>query len=420
MSNTTNLAAIQKVFYVEDKLHKQFNQKSVLYDKLWKKWQTDASGKSYTYAVLTKGLANAGSGMAEAGNFPASDSVGTANAIVPNTRIATPVELSGDIIRAATGANKGAFVSAVRLTVEQAMSSQMHSINRQLHGDGRDALAFWTTADDTSGTNVDDGQGNAFPIHLPKAGTVTCDLIDATNDTDLLGTAIVVTRGATAASNVAVTWSGTVTGSADQDYLVLTGTLGKQMMGIRGIVSASNPPLLAVGGLHGFPVASNPFWTAQVFGASGTNRDLTLALMQEPLTAIDTESDFSQSDVKFLLCNRIPFNRYIALCVADKRHPNTMTLDGGQTAVTFNDKPLILDPQCRENTIYYIVPESMAVLTSSGGSTWWTSPTGGDQWLPKNASSGTGYADAWLTYLIFYGGTACKVRSANAVLNDVA
>lgn len=415
MTTTTTLAAIQKVFYVEDRLHKQFNQKSVLYDKLWKKWETDSSGKNYTYAVVTRGLTNAGSGMAEGGAFPASASVGVATVVVPDTQLATPVELSGRVIKAAKGSDKGAFVSAARLTVEQAMRSTIHSINRQLHSDGTDALAFWTGADDTSGTNVDDGQGNAF-VHLPKSGTITVDIVDATDNATLLGEDIVITRGAAAATNVAVTWTGTVSGSADGDYAILANTLTYQMMGLRGVVSASDPPLLA-GGLHGIAVATNPYWVANVFSNSGTLRDLTLELMQRPLTTIAIESDYSQDDVAFLLCNGPIFDKYITLCVADKRHVNRMELDGGQTAVSFNNKPLILDPQCRQNTIYYIVPDSMSVLTSSGGVVWGEFEDS-NQWKMKPGSGV--YSDAYQAQLVFYGNLACRNRVANAVLTDLS
>ena len=422
MSTLSDLDAIQKVFYVEDRLHKQFNQRSYLYDKLWKKWETDASGKSYTYAVHTSGLANAGSGYAEGGDFPAAATVGVANVVVPGTRLATTVELTGDIVRAARGPGRGAFVSSARLTVEQAMRSFIHSINRQLHSDGRDALAFWTAADNTSGTNVDDGQGNAF-VHLPRAGTVTCDLIDATDNSTVLGNGIVVTRGANDDPNgvVAVTWTGSVAGSADADYLVLDGTLTNQLMGIRGIIDDANPPLLA-GGLHGLTVAAAPYWVAQVFenpAGAGTLRDLTLELMQKPLTTIQVETEFGEEDVKFLLCNGPVFDKYISLCIAQKLQFNRMELDGGQSSVTFNNKPLVLDPQCRRNTIYYIVPDSMAVLTSSGGIIWAPVVGDGDQWVRKNAASGAGYADAYQAQLVMYGGTAAKVRNANAALLDL-
>ena len=166
-------------------------------------------------------------------------------------------------------------------------------------------------------------------------------------------------------------------------------------------------------------MASNPYFVAQVFANNGTNRDLTLELMQKPLTTISVESDFSQDDVKFLLCNGPIFDKYIALCVANKVHFNKMTLDGGQTAVSFNDKPLVLDPQCRRNTIYYIVPESMSVLTSSGGVVWGEF-LDGSQWKMKTGGSTQSYADAYQSFLVFYGNLACKVRNANAVLNDIS
>jgi len=421
MSTLSDLTAIQKVFYVEDVLHKQFNQKSILYDRLWKKWETDVSGKNYTYAVQTSGLANAGAGYAEGGDFPAAATVNTANVVVPGTRLATTIELTGDVVRAARGANKGAFVSAVSLNVKQAMRSFMHSINRQLHSDGTDALGFWTTTDNTSGTNIDDGQGNAF-VHLPRAGTLTCDLIDTDNTTEN-GADIVVTRGANDDPNgvVAVTWTGSVTNSGDGDYLVLANTLGKQLMGIRGIISAANPPLLS-GGLHGLTVASNPYWVGQVFdnpAGAGTVRDLTFELMQKPITTIQVETEFSEEDIKFLLCNGPVFDKYISLCIQTKVHYNTMVLDGGQRAVTFNDKPLILDPQARRNAIYYIVPDAMSVLTSSGGIVWAPVLGDGDMWVRATAASGQGYADKYQAQLVLYAGTACKVRNAQAVLRDI-
>jgi len=55
-ATTTTLSAISKVFYVSDVINKQINMQSVLYDKLYKKWETDASGKSL---FLTDGIDNA-------------------------------------------------------------------------------------------------------------------------------------------------------------------------------------------------------------------------------------------------------------------------------------------------------------------------------------------------------------------------
>ena len=273
------------------------------------------------------------------------------------------------------------------------------------------SLAMWTAVDNTSGTVVDDGQGNAF-VHLDNTDQ-TLDLIDAGDNSTVHGTALVVTKGAINANDVSITWTGTVTNSDDSDYLIMSGTLGKQLMGIRGIISASNPPLLS-GGLHGLTVTAAPYWVAQTFGTSGPGiTDLTLKLMQQPLTAITVNTAFTAADVKFLLGNGPIVDAYQAILVAEKRFVNEMELDGGQTALTYNNKPIIIDPQCRRNTIYYINPKTMDLLTSSNGLQW-ADFLDGEQFKLKAGSSG--YSDAYNAYLVFYGDLACKVRNGNAVL----
>jgi hypothetical protein len=416
-ATTTTLSAILKTFYVSDQLNDQLNNQSVLYDKLFRKGAAtmDATGKNYTYAIRESRNRTAGKGISEGGNFGTPDNQGTRNITVPDTQLVTGIELSGRVIKAATGANKGSFMSAFTLEVESGRDDTVRAINRQLHSDGMDALAYWTAADDTSGATVDDGQGNAF-VHL-ESGTTTVDIIDASDNAAVLGNDIPLVLGAEAAANYAVTWaSGTVSGTADGDFVILADTLGKSLMGIRGVISASDP-LLPSGGLHGLAVATYPYWKAQSFGNSGTNRDLTLELMQRPLSSINTRSGMSEADVTFLMSNSQVKDKYISLLLADQRHVNTTNLKGGQTAVDFNGKPIIVDPQCRRNTLYYIAPKTMDLLSSSNGLVW-ADFEDGLQFKMKTGSSG--YADAYQAFLVFYGALACKNRGGNAVLLDLA
>jgi hypothetical protein len=214
-----------------------------------------------------------------------------------------------------------------------------------------------------------------------------------------------------------VTWVGTVSGSADGDYLVLNDTLGLQLMGIRGVIDTANPPLL-VAGLQGISTtAGNAYWKAQVFANSGTLRALSLPLMQRPLSKIARNSDFDESDVQFLMSNTGVRDKYIDLVLADKRSVNTMTLDGGQESVEFNGKPIIIDPQCRENVLYYINPKTMNVLTSSDGIVWADFEDG--QMFQKKPGSGT-YYDAYQAFLVMYGELACSARNGNGLLADIA
>lgn len=414
MADTTTLDAIVKRFYMNEKVINQVHAKSVLYDKLAKPAQTDVLGKEYTYAVRKGKNRYAGRGIAESGDYGTAGSQATANVVVPNAEIVTPIELSGRVVNAATGANKGAFVSAFRMETEWGMTDTVQALNRQLQSDGTDALAYCVGADDTSPALVDDGLGHGFPVHL-EDGTTLLDVVDATDNATLLGTAIPFVKGVETATDVSLSWaSGTVSGTAAGDYLVMTGTLGKQMMGIAGVISDANPPLLS-GGLHGRPVASNSDWKAQVFSASA-NRPLTLALLQQPLTQIGLRSSATEADIEFLMCNGFVKDKLIELLIADQRHVNVTRLKGGQTSVDFNGKPVIVDAQCRRNRVYYINPESMDFLTASGGIGW--ADFEGSKWVKKIGSSG--YASAYQAFIRIEGNLACKQRNANAVLTHIS
>lgn len=412
---TTTLADALKVFYISGK-NEQLNKKSVLYKQFAKKAQLDVEGKSYTYHLHVGRNKNAGLGMAEGGGFGAGGNQSHKAITVPTRYLSSAIEITGPAVRAAKS-NLGAFVNAVTDEVDGVMDDSIRSLNRQLNGDGTGALAYWTAADDTvASVNVDDSQGNAF-IHMDAGEAYVCDIIDASDYATILNTtaSVTLTVGAENATTWTVTGSGTVSGTADGDFAIFDGTLGQELLGLDAIISASDPNL-PTGGLQGLAVATYGYWKAQSFKNSGTLRDLSLALMQKPLTRIETNTAFSESDIKFLLCNGPVKDKYIDLLLADKRHVNTMELDGGQTSVAYNTKALIVDPQCKRNTIWYPNPNCIDLLTSSGGFAW-ADFEDGEQFKMKVGSSG--HSDAYMAYLVFYGQFATKARNGSAVLGDL-
>jgi hypothetical protein len=292
------------------------------------------------------------------------------------------------------------------------------AVNRQLLGNGIDALAYATGAVTTAAPTtitVDDNQGNAF-VHLPSAGAITLGLLNSGSNyaaCSTLGFSSVL--GAKNATTYSLAITGTVdVAGEDGDPFVLFGTTGYQMMGIDGIIAATDPVLPAGGGaltgLHGLAVGSYPWWKAQVFGNSGSKRDLTLALMQEPLSAIAINSDYSEKDVDFMLCNYPIRDKYVSLLVADKRFVNTMTLDGGFKAVDFNGTPLVPDPQCKRNSIFYPVMESLKLYRTSDF-----------DWMDKDGQtlSRVANTDAYEAVMFAYQNLGCTARNANARLDDI-
>jgi hypothetical protein len=194
--------------------------------------------------------------------------------------------------------------------------------------------------------------------------------------------------------------------------LVLYGSGGNQLMGIAGIIDDANPPTLGSGGLHGLPVATKGFWKANVVEGDtpGTNQALTLERMQKPLDLIAANSDYDENAIKFLLCSYGVRAKYVAELIKDKRHVNTMTLDGGFKAVDFNGIPLVPDRDCRKNRIYYIAPESLKIFRTQDFS-----------WMEKDGAvlSRVQNGDAYEATMTHYGNLGVIARNANGLLDDI-
>jgi hypothetical protein len=401
---------VLKVRYIGP-IREQLNGATVLMSRIMREDNaTNVSGKSFTVPLHTQRNAAAGIGRADGGTLPTAGQQGYQVAVIPNAYLYGRIKVTGPTIRAARD-NAGAFVTAVESEIKGVTRDFKKSVNRQLHSDGTDALAFWTSADDTTPEQVDDNRGNQF-IHLPLGQTITSDIIDATDNSTVLGSDIPL-LAVNNAGTLEVGWvSGTVSGTADGDYAVLADTLGNQMMGIAGIIDDGNPPLLS-GGLHGLAVASHPYWKAQIVegDTAGTNQALTLARMQKPLDLIAQNSDFGEEDVKFLLCSYGVRAKYYDLLVAEKRFVNTLKLDGGFSGLDFSNKPLIPDPQCRKNRIYYVVPESMRIYRTSDF-----------DWMEKDGSvlNRVANEDAYEATIFHYGNLGTHARNANGLLDDIS
>lgn len=398
-----NLSAADKAlktFYLPV-LQKLLNNSTVLLSMIERDSSSvSVGGKNFTVAIHKGRNLSAGVGTSDGGTFKAAGEQAYANAIVPNKYTYGHIQVTGPTMRA-TRDNAHAFVKAVESELQGVMTDFKRALNRQFHGDGTDALAYWTTADDISGTNVDDNQGNAF-THLPVGQAVTCDLIDATNNSTKLGDSIVVTLGAEGASSFAATWTGTVAGSADGDYLVLEDSLGFQKMGLQGIISTTNPTLLS-GGLHGLDVATETWWKSQVVGSETSKRDLSFADIQRVFSAIAKNSSYTENDIKALLCSYEVRDKYVELVTNERQWYNTLTLDGGFKAVDHNGVPLVPDNQCRRSTIYFIVPDALRIFQTSDL-----------EFMEEDGAilSRVSGSDAYLATLFHYGDLACLNRPA--------
>lgn len=367
---------------------------------------TPVEGGNFVIALHTGRNSAAAIARSEGGTLPTAGQQSYKRAIVPVKQLYSRIEVSGKAI-AATRSNKGAFLKALESEMKYVMIDTKRQLNRQLNGDGTGALAYWTGADNTSPATVDDSFGNGT-TYLPS-GATTLDLIDATDNSTALGTDIVVTRGTVGATTTSVSWTGTVTGSAAGDYLVYPGTIGKEMVGIRAVISDGDPAILGAGGLHGLPVASNPDWKAFVLGSDSAKQDLSFPLIQQLLSRIVSESAVDESDIKMFYCHPAMRDTYVKLCQDERVFYNVMKLDGGWEAVTYNGKPIVADVQARRNALFAITPSSLSLMQMApldfmdkDGSMFYRI-SGGDK-------------DAYGATAFVYQEVGCKARNQNGVL----
>jgi hypothetical protein len=251
------------------------------------------------------------------------------------------------------------------------MQDTKRAFNRQLHSDGTDPIGFYVSGASSTTNVVDDGLGNRFD-HFNK--TTTVDLIDVSASYVVLGTAgVTATRGALTTGGRTITMSAATSASAaDGDFWVKSGTFGKQMMGIAGIVSNADPnSTIYTTGLQGLTVAAEPDWAAQVIFADGgtselsssTGRvDISFEALTDLGTAISTGSDYDEQDINMYMSSPGIKNQYVRLCRNERVFFNNMKLDGGFSAVSYNGKPLVWDAQCKKNRLYALVTETMKLF----------------------------------------------------------
>lgn len=394
-------------------IREQLENSSVLWSEVRKETAIKVSGKNWTVPLHNRRNLSAGTGVVELGTLPTPSEQGYQVAVVPRAQQYGRGEISGPTFSAMKD-DAGAFIRALSSEVEGISRDMIKAFNREFHSDGTDALAFKTDATNTSPFNVTDGQGNQFIF--VRNGEVF-DVLDVSvfPTITLLNTAPLTVTSLTPAAPPAVTTAlaftgGAIAGSAAGDLIIKSGTAGQQFMGIRGIISNVDPPLLA-GGLEGIPAATNQFWQAQVNSNGGVLRPLSQLLMRRVMSAIAQNSDYKDRDVKFILTSYEMYDEYYNVVVTDKRQVNTLRLDGGFTGLDFCGIPVVPDPDCRKNVMYFIVPETLRIFEDA--------PL---DFMERDGSvlHRRENQDSYFFTMFMYGQLGVLARNANGLLSDLA
>lgn len=416
--NIAEAGSILKQVYLPP-LQELLNNATPLLKYIEKEIQEVPGGSDFIIPLHTGRNDSAGDGAAENGTLRAAGNQTYARTFTSPKYLYGRIRVSGPVI-AATKNNKGAFLKALESEMQGLTRDTKRAFNRMLHSDGRDALGFYVSGAGTATVVVNDGLGNRFD-HFNK--TTLVDLINGSNDT-VRQAAQTMTRGPLVATGrqLTDTTGNLAAGAVSGDYFVKSTTLGAQMMGIAGIVSDANPSsVLYPLGLQKLLIATETDWAAQVVYADGGAAELTTSASRVDIsfeslldleTAISVSSDRDASEIDLFMSSPGMKNQYIRLCRNERVMFNNMKLDGGFSAVTYNTKPWVWDPQSRRNRVYALIFDSLMIARLQELD--WID-RGGD--VLYRISGGD--VDAVGATLVAYQELAVKARNQNGVLLNV-
>lgn len=438
---------VLKRFYLPG-IQEQLNHDTILADMI-ETGEKDVSGKEFTIECHY-GRSGGTGARADAGSLPNPDYQKYKTCTVPMKYNYGRVAFSGPTIRA-TRDERGAYARVIDNEITGITRDLKKEINRQLWGCGYGVLARWrTTGSATSYTlqkryynNSAGGDGfgstfggkylkevgNAVPVVLTASTSVIVTAtVDTTNmavsavtDTEVYYDTITCTDpGVTeAAGTFYVRPANMVTYNASNN----TGGARLEMVGLRGVVTNTDLDTIALDddtntsptsdGLQGLTVASYTWWKSIVeshaSGRYGGDRQLEYTMMQKVFDKVESNVGMGFGP-DLILTTKAIRREYYEMCARDRRHVNTMALDGGWSALEFNGKPLVVDDDAIDGEIYFLTLSDLYIYRMSDY-----------EWMEEDGavlSRISGY-DAYEATLFRYAELGCGRRNCHGVLTDI-
>jgi len=355
--NLTNFDEALRIDYLPV-VRQQLNNNTILLKKTQKN-QRDVVGKQWQLTAHFKRNSGIGAGsetgLPTAGNQQYENPYG----VVKYNR--ARIQVSGPTIEASKN-DKGAIVRALDAEIKGATTDLEKDLNYQLMNDGT-AVRALINGDPSTGTTLTlDAPGTNY-----FSDGMLIDILDpATGDVTTSGTELTVS---TVDSSTEVTISAAANADvADNDWVVRSGAraLGGgslaanpsyEMMGLKGIIDDAT----YVTTLHNLSRSTYAWWKCSTHtndDNSGTNRDMTLTLIQASITAVEKNG----GKVSLILSDHDMRDAYAALVVADKRFINTLDLDGGFKALDYSGMPWVADVDMQPNTVFFMDMEHLYLM----------------------------------------------------------
>jgi len=324
------------------------------------------------------------------------------------------IELTGPVIEASRG-DRGAFASALRSEVEGMRRDLRDDLNRQLFGqlpvkasdnsalDLTGVLGVISATASSKTQTLDAGNGKAGTRYLKPGMKVSILAADGTH------------RGSTFiesvdSANFQVVLDAST--ACTQDDVVVRGdsassnSMNAELTGLANIVQAQT-----TGSFQAISTTDFPEWAASELANGGTDRPLSLELMQ---LAVDTADEVGGAEPRLIMGHHSARREYINLLTSDVRYAPEQ-LRGGFQKLSYaggtNPIPIEFDKHCTYGALYFVNTADIKYYVQKD----WA-------WANRDGSmmSRVSDKDAWEAFMCFYGELGCERRNTHVILKDLA
>ena len=144
------------------------------------------------------------------------------------------------------------------------------------------------------------------------------------------------------------------TGTASGDFIVRHKAVGSELTGLSALID-DGVNNTGANVLQDIDRNVNPLWRAKVLANSGTQRDISLQLLQ---IGMDIPEQISGRRINLLVGSFNARDRYLQLLVPQKRFTD-LKLDGGFQVLEYNGRDFLVDVDCPDDTVWLLNRESI-------------------------------------------------------------
>lgn len=263
----------------------------------------------------------------ETGDLPKAAENRYAKITVPLKNLYGRIELSDKVIRASQHSS-GAFVNMLNAEMEGLLEAAAMNLSRMLYGDGSGKLATISAVETTG--------DKAVTVDMTKKLIEGMLVRVSTGSSDAELRVRVVDRAANK-----VIFDGTQTGLAKDQIITVAAGSNLELTGLEKVLGTSST-------IYGISRSGNPFLLPNI---DSTTTSVTETAIQ---SAIDEVEESTGDNINFIACSygvRRALQNHLATY---RRNIDTMNLEGGFRALSYNGVPVVADRFCADKTMYLL------------------------------------------------------------------